>query len=78
MKKALENTAGKGENASYHHFLPFPMAFSIQSKREIVILGIFNLMSANVFDLVTSKILSFGKRLKKHCTLLAKLYDLAN
>ena len=52
-KKAMENRAGKGENAG-NHFLLFP-AFSTPSKRKIVILETFNLSSANGFNLVLSK-----------------------
>ena len=57
--KALENTVGKGENAGNQHFILFPV-FSTLSKRKIVILAMFNLLFANAFNLVTSKILSFG------------------
>ena len=50
-KKALENTVEKGENV-----------FSTISKTVIIILATFNLPSANAFNLVMPKILSFGKR----------------
>ena len=59
-KKALENTVGKGENAGNQHFLLFPTVFSTLSKREIIILANYNLSSANAFNLVKSKTLSFG------------------
>ena len=42
---------------------PFQTVFSTVSKKEIVILVTFILSSANAFNLVTSKISSFGKRL---------------
>ena len=60
-KKALENTGEKGENAGNQHFLLFPPVFSALSKRKIVILATFNLLSANDFNLVKSKNLLFGK-----------------
>ena len=60
-KKALENTVGKGENAGKPAFSPFPMVFYTLPKREIVILATYSLSSANAFNLVSSKISSFGK-----------------
>ena len=40
---------------------PFPTVFSSTlSQREIIILAMFNLLSANAFNLVVPKILSFG------------------
>ena len=48
QKKDLENTVGKGENADFFYI-----------KEEIVILATFNLWSANAFNLVMSKMLSF-------------------
>ena len=42
---------------------PFPTVFSTLSKREIVILAKFTMSSASAFNLVTSRILSFGKEL---------------
>ena len=53
MKKALENTVGKGENAGNQHFSPFTTMFSTLSKREIVILATLNLSSAIAFNLAT-------------------------
>ena len=47
-------------------FSPFPAMFSTPSKREIVILAMYNLSSANGFKLVKFKILLFGNRLSKH------------
>ena len=65
-KKALENTVGKGENAGIQHFLLLLTVFSTLSYREIAILATFNLSSANAFNLVMSKILLFGKELRKN------------
>ena len=61
-KKAWENTVGKGEKTGNQHFPLFPV-FSTLSKREIVTLASFDLSSANVFNLVRSKIVPFGKGL---------------
>ena len=58
-KRALENTVGKGENAC-------PAVFSTLSKRENVSLATLTLSSANAFNLVATKILSFGNELKNH------------
>ena len=54
------NTVGKGENAGNQHFHLFSV-FSTQSRSDINILSTFNL-SANAFNLVTSKSLSFGSK----------------
>ena len=62
IEESFENKVGKGENAGNHHFLLFPV-FSTQSKKEIFILAMFYLLSANAFNLITSKILLFGKGL---------------
>ena len=61
--KGFQNTVGKGENAGNHHFLLVPPCLLPHPKEEIVILAMFNLSSANAFNLVTSKILFFGKEL---------------
>ena len=58
----VENIMGKGENADNQIFSFFHL-FSIVSKSKIVILTMFNLLSANALNLVMSKILSFGKGL---------------
>ena len=47
-------------------FSPFPIVFSALSKRKIVILATFNLSSANAFNLVMSKNLSFGKGFRSY------------
>ena len=60
----MENSVGNGENA----FSTFLAVFSTQSKREILILATLNLLSASAFNLVTSKILLFGKELKEQYT----------
>ena len=62
--KALENTVRKEENAGNQHFLLFPRCFTL-SKGEILILVMTKLLSANAFNWVLSKILLFGKGLKK-------------
>ena len=68
-KKALENIVRKGENAGNQHFLLFPQFFLLcrrekSSFRQHVIC---HLHIAYAFNLVLSRILSFGKGLK-HCT----------
>ena len=35
----VENIAGKGENAGYHHFLLFPQYFQKASSRELLKVG---------------------------------------
>ena len=45
-------------------FPPFPRMFYMLSKTEIIISASSILSSANVFNLVQSKILSFAKELK--------------
>ena len=60
-KKPFEKIVGKEENASNHHFFPFPTMLSALPKTEIKILATFNL-SANALNLVMSKTLSFGKK----------------
>ena len=42
---------------------PVPTVFSTVSKRKTIILAITNLLSANAFISVTTKILLFGERL---------------
>ena len=51
------------------------MVFSTLSKREILILPIFNLSSANSFNLVTPKILSFGERVNWHRMGMTEIND---
>ena len=61
-KTAWESTFEILENAGYQHFLLLSTVFYTLSKREIVILAIFNMSSASALNLVVSKILSFDKR----------------
>ena len=49
--------------------------FSTLSKREIIILATFNFSSANAFNLVTFKILSFGKELNLSNTTDFRLFS---
>ena len=63
-KEAFKNIVGKRINAGNQHFLLFPQCF-LPFKTEIIIRATFILSSANAMNLVTSKILSFGKELKK-------------
>ena len=58
-KRALENTVGKGKNAGDQHFLIFSQCVLLYHREK------FNLSSANAFNLVTSKILLFGKGFKE-------------
>ena len=60
---ALKNTVEKGENAGNQHFLLFPQCFLLLSKRGMLILATFILLSANAFNLVTSNFLLYGKGL---------------
>ena len=59
--KAFENTVGKGENAGNH----FSTMFSTLSRGSFNILAMFNLSSANAYNLNHSKILSFGAELSE-------------
>ena len=59
-KKTFENIVGKEENAGNQHFLLFPQCFLTYQRQKS-----FMLSSAKAFNLLTSKILSFGKEL--HC-----------
>ena len=60
-QRAFENIDGKEKNAGNQHFLFLPTMFSTLSKIAIIILATLNLMSANAFNLVKVKLLSFGK-----------------
>ena len=76
----MKNTEGKRGNAGNQHFLLFPTVFSTLSRleiiilamfdllsadgREIIILAMFDLLSADGFNLVRSKILWLGKDVK--------------
>ena len=63
MKKAFEKIVGRGENAGKQDFLLFPKCFLLDQRKKIIIEATSNLSSANAFNLVTSKILSFAKAL---------------
>ena len=56
---------GFGKHCGNQHFLLLPTLFSALSRREVIILAMFNLSSANAFNLVISKVLLFGKGLRK-------------
>ena len=60
-KVAFENILGKGENAGNQHFLLFPKCFLPFPKTNCNFSVTFILLSANVFNLDYSKILSDGK-----------------
>ena len=51
----------------------FSIVFSTLSKKKIIITTIFNLFSANAFNFILSKYLSFGRGLKKNCIIWATL-----
>ena len=53
-KKTLANTVAKRRNAGNKHCLFSPQCFLL-SKREILILSMYNLLSANAFNLIQSK-----------------------
>ena len=63
-KKPFENIVGK-EKLLVQAISPFPTMFSTLSKTEIIIFVTFNLLSANAFSLVLSKILLAGNGLRK-------------
>ena len=65
LKKPFENIVEIGENAGNPAFSPIPTMFSTLSKTEIIILALFNLLSANVFNLVKSEKFLYGKELGK-------------
>ena len=66
----VENIVGKGEIARYEQFLLFPQCFHKASFPEaskgVIVWEWVNLSSANAFNLVTSRILSFDKGLMQH------------
>ena len=67
-KMAMKNTVGKKRKCWLPAFSPFPTLFSTLSRRKITIFGMFNLSSANAFNLVTPKFLSLGKALNDQYT----------
>ena len=62
-KKTFENIVGRGENVCNQHFPPFKTVISSLSKREMIIITILNLSSANALNLDQAKISTFGKEL---------------
>ena len=65
--RRLWKTLWEKEKMLVTRFSPFPTMFSTLSKREIIILATSNFTSANAFNFVQSKILSFGKELTIKC-----------
>ena len=63
-EEAFGKHCGKRRKCWQPAFSSFPSVFSNLLQREIVILAILHLSSANAFSLVMSKKLSFGKELK--------------
>ena len=62
-EEAFGKHCGKRRKCWQPAFSSFPTVFSNLLQREIVILAILHLSSANAFNLVMSKKLSFGKEL---------------
>ena len=61
IKQDFENIVRKGENAGNQHFLLFQQCFQPdQRQKPSDSLCKFSLLSSNVFELMQSKILSFG------------------
>ena len=60
-KKAFKIIVEKGENACNQHFLLFLQCFQSLLKTEIIIIGTFNLLSANVLNLVQSEVYDLEK-----------------
>ena len=56
----FENIVGKGENAGNQHFLLFPQCFLPCPTSDFNVRITLILLSANLFNLDWSKILSFG------------------
>ena len=62
-ERSLLKSFGEKEKLLIQAISPFPTMFSTLTKTEIIIFVIFNLSSANAFNLVWSNILSCGKGL---------------
>ena len=62
-EEGLGKHCGKRKKCWQPTFSSFTLEFSNLSKREIFILAMFNMLSANAFSLVTSESFSFGKGL---------------
>ena len=56
-------------------FSPFTTEFSAPSKREIIILASVNLSSADAFNLLWLKMLSFGKELTHYQSTNFRLFQ---
>ena len=56
-KQPFENIVGKGENAGDQHFLLFSQCFLLRQETDCTISAVFNLSSANAFNLDQDKIL---------------------
>ena len=57
---AFQNIAWNGEYAGNQYFVLFLTTFSTLSQTEIIIVTIFNLLSANALKLVKSRYLLLG------------------
>ena len=68
----MENIVEKGENAGYQHFLPFPQCFLLCQRKKLNLVT-FSLTSANAFNLVQFKNLSFGKEINCHGDAISQL-----
>ena len=64
VEEACGKHCGKRRKCWKPPISPSATMFSILSKREIILLEIFKLSSANAFSLGQSKILLFGKELR--------------
>ena len=70
VSERVENNVGKGENTGNQLFLFFPQCL------EEIFFASLNLPSAHAFSLDYSKILLFGKELKKPFTSLVWTFSL--
>ena len=61
--KSFEKIVGKGELASYEHFLFFPLVFSTISESFMPFLTNLKLSSSNSFSTEQSKVVCLGKGL---------------
>ena len=63
-KESLRKHCGKRRKCWLPAFSPFPTMFSTLPETNFNFSAKFNLSSANAFNMIKSKILSFGKELK--------------
>ena len=75
LKRRFWKHCGKRRKCWLPAFSPFPAMFSILSKREIIVLAIFFLSSANVFNFRKSNSLSFDKDLTLSQTTNFRLFQ---